>query len=78
MLDLIAAELDYQLNDFTSQIISSIKAYSEQLTKEGSEARSSEGHTYVDAPMTFTDPLMKHRYTTFIEGLRIHIKTSKS
>ena len=78
-LDLIAAELDYQLCDFTNQIVASLKAYAESIAKrqaesgESGEFGLSEDYSYVDAPMNFTDPQMKARYSIFIEGLRLHI-----
>ncbi len=36
-LDLVAAELDYPLSDYTAQIIASIKKYAAQLESQGDQ-----------------------------------------
>lgn len=55
MHDLVAAEMDYPLGDFTKEIMNSIRKYAESTQKtrdEGGENSDGEvGKTYVTAPM---------------------------
>ena len=71
--DLVAAELDYPVMDFTRQIVDSIKAYAEKLEATVGSSGESDAQTYTAAPCNFTDDKMKARYAAFLGGLRIFI-----
>ena len=53
-INLVAAEFDYPLSHFTSQISSSISSYAETLKSQSSEQLPQEKLAYTAAPMSFT------------------------
>ena len=57
-MDLVAAEFDYPLSQFTSQIINSIQAYSDQLRDQAKQIPVSQ-QTFTAAEMSFTNERMK-------------------
>ena len=55
--DLVAAEMDYSLGEFTKEIISSIKTYADSFEKqtEATDGSESGEKTYTAAPMKFSN-----------------------
>ena len=73
-IDLVTAELDYVISDFCNEIIESIKSYADTLSaSKTGPADASDSHAYTEAPINFTNERMRTRYSSFLEGLRIHI-----
>ena len=75
-VDLVSAELDYQMTDFTAAIVSSIQSFAETLNVE-SEI-TSDKKAYTEVPMQFDDSNMSKRYEVFMGALRIFMQQSKS
>jgi hypothetical protein len=71
-IDLVAAELDYPMTEYTNVIVASIKSYAETLNTEGGVI--SDKNTYAAAPMKFTDPNMRNRFELFMAGLSVFMQ----